>query len=44
MIPASPWHEFLHNQAADEIKKALLFQRRESGLQRIIIDVPFHLK
>jgi len=44
LIPASHWHEALHNQSADEIKKALLYQRRESGLQRIIIDVPYHLK
>ena len=43
-IPASRWHEVLHNQTAGEIKKALLYQRRESGLQRIIIDVPYHLK
>jgi hypothetical protein len=34
----------LHNQAAEEIKKAVLFQRRISGYQRIIIDVPYHLK
>lgn len=44
LIPASSWHEMLHNQAADEIKKALLYKRRQSGLQRIIIDVPYHLK
>lgn len=44
LIPASSWHEALHNQAADEIKKALLYKRRQSGLQRIIIDVPYHLK
>jgi amino acid transporter len=44
LIPASKWHEFLHNQSANEIKKALLYHRRESGLQRIIIDVPYHLK
>jgi hypothetical protein len=44
LIPASSWHEYLHNQSADEIKKALLFQRRQSGLQRIIIDVPYHLR
>jgi amino acid transporter len=44
LIPASSWHEVLHNQAADEIKKALLYKRRTSGLQRIIIDVPYHLK
>jgi amino acid transporter len=44
LIPGSSWHEILHNQSAEEIKKALLFQRRQSGLQRIIIDVPYHLK
>lgn len=44
LIPASSLQEILHNQSADEIKKALLFQRRQSGLQRIIIDVPYHLK
>jgi len=43
IIPASSLHEALHNQAADQIKKALLYQRRNSGLQRIIIDVPYHL-
>ena len=44
LIPASSWHEALHNQSADEIKKALLYQRHQSGLQRIIIDVPYHLR
>jgi len=44
LIPSSSWHEILHNQSADEIKKALLYQRRQSGLQRIIIDVPYHLR
>ncbi len=44
VIPASSWHEILHNQSAEEIKKALLFRRRHFGLERIIIDVPYHLK
>jgi hypothetical protein len=44
LIPAAPWQEILHNQAADEIKKALLYQRRQHGFQRILIDVPYHLK
>jgi amino acid transporter len=44
LIPGASWQEALHNQSADEIKKALLFQRRKSGFQRIIIDVPYHLK
>jgi amino acid transporter len=43
LIPGSSWQEALHNQAADEIKKALLYQRRNKGLQRIIIDIPYHL-
>jgi hypothetical protein len=44
LIPPESWHEILHNQSAEEIKKSLLFQRRHSGLQRIIIDVPYHLR
>lgn len=44
IIPASSWQEILHNQSAEEIKKAMLFRRRHFGLERIIIDVPYHLK
>lgn len=44
IIPASSWHEILHNQSAEEIKKAVLFRRRQFGVERIIIDVPYHLK
>lgn len=44
LIPAQGWQEMLHNQSAGEIKKALLYQRRRVGLQRVIIDVPYHLK
>lgn len=44
LIPGSSWQEILHNQSADQIKKTLLFQRRHHGLQRIIIDVPYHLQ
>jgi len=44
LIPASSWHEFLHNQTADEIKKALLYKRHQHGIERIIIDVPYHLQ
>jgi hypothetical protein len=36
--------DILHNQSADLIKKALLERRRTMGFQRIIIDVPYHLK
>ncbi len=42
-IPAYSWQSALHNQSAMLIKKALLYQRRQSGYQRVIIDVPFHL-
>jgi amino acid transporter len=44
LIPGSSWNEILHNQSANEIKKALLYKRRQHGLQRIIIDVPYHLQ
>jgi len=44
IIPASSWQEILHNQSAEEIKKAVLFRRRQFGLERIIIDIPYHLK
>lgn len=43
-VPAHPWQGVLHNQSADLIKRALLYQRRENGFQRVIIDVPYHLK
>jgi hypothetical protein len=44
IIPASVFAEALHNQSAELIKKALLERRRTMGFQRIIIDVPYHLK
>lgn len=44
LIPAHPWQEILHNQTADSIKKALLYQRRKHGFQRVLIDVPYHLR
>jgi len=43
IIPGESWQEILHNQSADEIKKALLYKRHQHGLSRIIIDVPYHL-
>jgi hypothetical protein len=43
LIPASAWDETLHNQSAKLIKNALLYKRRESRVNRIIIDVPYHL-
>jgi len=43
-IPARWWQAFLHNQTSFLIRSALLYRRRELGYQRVIIDVPYHLK
>jgi hypothetical protein len=38
------WQNLLHNQEALIIKAALLYGRRRAGGERVVIDVPFHLK
>jgi amino acid transporter len=43
-VPAKWWHGLLHNQSAALIKSALLYNRRNLGYQRVIIDVPYHLR
>ncbi len=43
-IPARWWQALLHNQTSLMLRSALLYRRRTSGFQRIIIDVPYHLK
>lgn len=43
-IPAKWWQQLLHNQTSLLLKAALLYRRRTIGFQRIIIDVPYHLK
>ena len=43
-IPGRWWQSLLHNQTAWLLKAALLYSRRQQGLERVIIDVPFHLK
>ncbi|MEM2122536.1 MAG: APC family permease [Candidatus Bathyarchaeia archaeon] len=43
-VPAHWWQGFLHNQTARLIKEALLYRRRHYGYQRVIIDVPYHLR
>jgi amino acid transporter len=43
-IPARWWQALLHNQTSLMIKTALLYRRRTLGYQRVIIDVPYHLK
>ncbi len=44
IITAHPWEAILHNQTARSIKNVLLFRRRSKGYQRLIIDMPYHLK
>ncbi len=43
-IPARWWQALLHNQTTLLIRAALLYRRRTQGFQRVIIDVPYHLK
>lgn len=43
-VPAKWWHTFLHNQTTWLLKSALLYRRRNLGFQRVIIDVPYHLR
>lgn len=38
------WQNILHNQTAWLLKAALLYRRRQRGYERVIIDVPYHLK
>jgi amino acid transporter len=42
-IPGRWWQSLLHNQTAWLIKTALLYGRHHHGLERVVIDVPFHL-
>lgn len=44
LVPARWWQSLLHNQSSFLIRAALLYRRREKGFQRVIIDVPYHLK
>jgi hypothetical protein len=44
IVPAKTWQSLLHNQSARMIKSALIYRRRLHGFQRVIIDVPYHLK
>ncbi len=43
-VPAKWWQALLHNQTTWMLKTALLYRRRNLGYQRVIIDIPFHLK
>jgi hypothetical protein len=43
-VTAHWWQNLLHNQTAQLIKAALLYGRRRSGGERVIVDVPYHLR
>ena len=43
-IPHHWWENLLHNQTAWLIKAALLYGSRHTNMERVVIDVPFHLK
>ena len=43
-VTTSWWQNLLHNQTAWLLKAALLYGRRTMGLERVVIDVPYHLK
>jgi len=43
-VPAKWWQGLLHNQTAWLLKAAMLYRRRNFGFQRVIIDVPYHLR
>jgi amino acid transporter len=43
-VPAKWWQSLLHNQTAWLLKAAMLYRRRQRGFQRVIIDIPYHLR
>jgi hypothetical protein len=43
-VAARWWHELLHNQTARMIKRALIYRRGKTGKDRVIVDVPYHLR
>ncbi len=43
-VTAHWWEGILHNQTAYLIKAALLYGRRRSGGERLVVDVPYHLR
>jgi hypothetical protein len=42
-VTATRWHSLLHNQTAELLKRALIYQRGHTAKDRVIIDVPYHL-
>lgn len=43
-VPSRWWHNLLHNQTAWLLKTVLVYRRRRWGFQRVIIDIPYHLR
>jgi amino acid transporter len=43
-VPARWWHHLLHNQTALLLKTVLTYRRGQTGQDRVIIDVPYHLQ
>jgi hypothetical protein len=43
-VPARWWHQLLHNQTATLIRRAVVYQRGQSGVDRVVINVPYHLQ
>ena len=43
-VTAKWWQDLLHNQTARLIKRVLIYRRGHPGKDRLIIDVPYHLR
>ena len=43
-VPARWWHHLLHNQTAFLLKNILVYQSGKTGRDRVIINVPYHLR
>jgi hypothetical protein len=43
-VTAKWWQDFLHGQTARLIKKVLIYRRGQTGKDRVIVDVPYHLR
>jgi amino acid transporter len=43
-VPAKWWHHLLHNQTAFLFKTILVYERGQNGKDRIVINVPYHLR
>ncbi len=43
-VTATWWQNLLHNQTAQLIKTALVYRRGQAAKDRVIIDVPYHLR